>query len=172
MNAKHTHKIYVERDPDPESPREFSTFTIAVRPNRYFCGDEEADETFDAGDASLYVFPVYAYIHGGVALSCSPFSDPWDSGCAGYMYAPRDQFADEAEALACARGELETFNQYMDGDVWGYRVVKVDTCACCGGDEEEEIDGCWGFYGSDPSENGMAEHWGDYAECAEIVELP
>ena len=31
---------------------------------------------------------VYAYVHGGVIFSASPFACPWDSGLAGFIEAP------------------------------------------------------------------------------------
>ncbi len=33
--------------------------------------------------------PLYAYSHGGVTISTSPFGDPWDSGQIGAIYAER-----------------------------------------------------------------------------------
>ena len=38
------------------------------------------------------------------------------------------------------RGEVRTYDQYLQGDVWGYEIVDND---------EEVIDSCWGFYGED-----------------------
>ena len=34
------------------------------------------------------VLPVYAYIHGGIAVNTTGFSCPWDSGKVGIIYAP------------------------------------------------------------------------------------
>jgi hypothetical protein len=41
------------------------------------------------------------------------------------------------------KNEVETYDQFLTGDVYGYRVFKVEN------GEEEELDSCWGFYGED-----------------------
>lgn len=41
------------------------------------------------------------------------------------------------------KGEVETYDQYLTGDVYGYKVFKVEN------GEEEELDSCWGFYGQE-----------------------
>ena len=48
-------------------------------------------------------------------------------------------------------GEIETFDQYIRGDVYGF-IVEEDG---------EEIDSCWGFYGEDPRTNGMSDYVDD-----------
>ncbi len=40
--------------------------------------------------------------------------------------------------LACLRGEVETYNQYLTGDVYGYVIEDV---------VGKHLDGCWGYYG-------------------------
>ena len=40
-----------------------------------------------------------------------------------------------------AKGVLESWRKYIDGEIVGYRVVKIDE----DGEELEEIDACWGF---------------------------
>ena len=44
--------------------------------------------------------------------------------------------------------EIETYDQYLEGDIWGYIVFDEDG---------EEIDSCWGFYGDDIDKNGIAD---------------
>ena len=36
------------------------------------------------------------------------------------------------------QGEVNTYNQYLSGDVYGYKVFDKDG---------EELDSCWGYYG-------------------------
>lgn len=47
------------------------------------------------------------------------------------------------------------YDQYLRGDVWGFRLFEID------GDDWEEVDSCWGFYGNDPRLNGMLDNLGD-----------
>lgn len=42
-----------------------------------------------------------------------------------------------------ARGALETYTQWCNGDVWGYKVFD---------DDDEEVDSCWGFFGYEYAE--------------------
>jgi hypothetical protein len=48
----------------------------------------------------------------------------------------------EGMARKCAEGLVETWNQYLWGDVWGYVITDSDG-------EEVESGSCWGFYGLD-----------------------
>jgi hypothetical protein len=57
-----------------------------------------------------------------------------------------------AEAM---RGSIETFKQWVIGDVYGY---VLEECIDVDDGDWIEVDSCWGFYGSDPRTNGMAEH--------------
>lgn len=62
--------------------------------------------------------------------------------------------------------EVETYDQYLKGDVYGFtltkKVVKQDTCPHCGEvireyEIEELDDSCWGFYGDCLEENGILD---------------
>lgn len=64
--------------------------------------------------------------------------------------------ANKAEEML--KGEVETYDQYLRGDVYGFVVEKKVGCECCGHVETEEVDSCWGFFGSDPIENGMKDN--------------
>ena len=52
------------------------------------------------------------------------------------------------QALKVLQGEVETYDQYLTGDIYGYKVMKVVTCEL-GHEHEEEVDSCWGFYGQE-----------------------
>lgn len=72
-------------------------------------------------------------------------------------------------------GEMKTYDQYVRGDVYGYKltkkVIQQDKCPHCGEviseyEDEEEVDSCWGFYGDCLEENGIL----DYLNDLEFVE--
>lgn len=72
-------------------------------------------------------------------------------------------------------GEMETYDQYLRGDVYGYKltkkVIQQDKCPHCGEiiseyEDEVEEDSCWGFYGDCIEENGII----DYLSGLEFVE--
>lgn len=128
--------------------------TEAVTPGRM----AEIRDGVHSGD--LVGLPVFAYIHSGVALSTTEFSDPWDSGRSGFVYSE-----DKSVTHDQLRGYLAAFNQYLDGDVWGFVVEEAveligqrEDGTTVERDEWVELDSCWGFLGSDPETNGMKDH--------------
>jgi hypothetical protein len=86
------------------------------------------------------------YVGGGPAVGDS---QGWDSGTVGFIYVTRETIvrehgADTPEsrenARACLVSEVETYDQYLRGDVYGYTVE----------DEAGNVlDSCWGFYGAE-----------------------
>jgi hypothetical protein len=69
-------------------------------------------------------------------------TDEPDDRAAGFVVVDHETVAREWDgdldaAERCARGELETFGQYVAGDVYGYVIA----------DDSPEYDSCWGFYG-------------------------
>lgn len=69
-----------------------------------------------------------------------------------------------ARAREIIDAEVETYDQYLRGDVYGYILEKEVTveekCPHCGEvintyTEMEEVDSCWGFYGGCIEDNGI-----------------
>lgn len=67
--------------------------------------------------------------------------------------------------------EMETYDQYLRGDVYGYelttKVIRQDKCPHCGEiireyEDEEFVDSCWGFYGDCLEENGILGELGNF----------
>lgn len=65
--------------------------------------------------------------------------------------------------------EVEVYDQYLRGDVYGFKltkkVVEQEICPHCGEvireyEDEEEVDSCWGFYGDCLEENGIIDNIG------------
>ena len=65
--------------------------------------------------------------------------------------------------------EVEVYDQYLKGDVYGFKLIKIVTaqekCPHCGEvireyEDEEEVDSCWGFYGDCLEENGILDNIG------------
>lgn len=55
------------------------------------------------------------------------------------------------DALRVLRSEVEMYDQYLRGDIYGFEIVDHTG---------DVIDSYWGFYGQKWKTNGMAEHWG------------
>ncbi len=48
-----------------------------------------------------------------------------------------------------ARQACEAYTQWCNGDIYGYQIERISACACCGSEDSESVDSCWGFYGLD-----------------------
>ena len=99
------------------------------------------------------------YDHSGISmyLDGGPhWSDSagWDSGTVGFIYVTREIAEREgphcdgpndlaAWAEQAIRSDVEIYDQYLTGDIWGYIVEDADG---------EHLDSCWGYYGTDEAE--------------------
>ena len=156
-------------DTNPESPREWDNLgTMYCEHSRYRLGDKKAedprDENGNLPDNIIYL-PLYLYDHSGITMSTSPFSCPWDSGCVGIIYVTKEKVREEygwkvltksrvEKILSSLKNEVEVYDQYLTGDVWGFKVVEYDE----EDNYEKEVDSCWGFYGDNPAENGISDY--------------
>lgn len=116
---------------------------------------ERQFEYYDNYSKNYHIFPVNAYIHSGVALSLSnnsyPFNDRWDVSTSGYFLVKKEVEPDVIKAFKNASGTIETWNDLLMGNVWGFNVTNQF---------DEEIHSCWGFIG---------DHDGDVLEEAKGV---
>lgn len=74
-----------------------------------------------------YTFPLEAYIHSGVKLYLSggcAVDRAWDVSQLGLVFVARSEWKTRAKAEKAARGLIETWNQYLSGDV--YIIVRED----------------------------------------------
>ncbi len=178
--------LRIERDDSPESPREWGNLGTFLTWQRRYNSPDKNDysdprscmeslaydytdrNTYDMTDKQIQrivekhyiILPVYVYEHSSIAFSVHSFSDPWDSGQAGFIYVSKEDARKEygvkrltakvrAKVEKVLESEVEVYGQWVNGDVWGF--VLED-------DKGDTIDACWGFYGSDPRENGMDGH--------------
>jgi len=144
-------------DQHAESPRDWDNVgTMACWHRRYHLGDEQPgeapDEWRESLDRDAIVLPLYLYEHSGIAMNTTGYACPWDSGQVGWIYYAKATGIEECYSVEQAEKylklEVRTYSEYLEGSVYGFRLVD---------DDGEEIDSCWGFYGYDPQTNGMAE---------------
>ena len=130
-------------------------------------------------DDSVCIVPLNLYDHSGITISTSngyPYNDRWDAGCVGYAYITKAKvmeilYATEETWMIAARdaidAEVETYDKYLRGDVYGYilekEVVVEEKCPHCGEviktyTTMEEEDSCWGFYGDEIESNGILDY--------------
>ncbi len=102
---------------------------------------------------AIVILPLWLYDHSGISISTRSFYGrahhaQWDSGRVGFIYATRKsiEFGQEWKYLTKERRakieeylrmEIDIYDQYLTGDVYGYSVA-VDG---------EVVDSCYGFFG-------------------------
>lgn len=113
--------------------------------NFKFSGDRETDiERLKQEFGATVILPIYMYSHGGETINTTGFSCPWDSGQVGWIFATTEDICKEYN---CKRvnpairhrvaqiliGEIETYDQYIRGEVYGYELFDktgnvIDSC--------------------------------------------
>ena len=118
-----------------------------------FGDDEHKNETiYDAvlrhNPEFLDAHPIYLLDHSSLHVSLGSFGDPWDSGVGAVAvitrktaeeYWPKLKGDDKAlkeRAYKALEAEVEEFEKYLNGDVYGFVIETQDG----------EGDSCWGFY--------------------------
>lgn len=177
MGNGQTLKIF--QDMSAESPREWSSICeMHCFHNSYNLGDntdidkdnyESFDEMVRANTTkSDIILNLYLYDHGGISMSYHRFGCKWDSGQVGFAVVPIkkiiEEYGDDSpesreKALSCMKSEIETYNMYLTGAVYGYTITEEETCSL-GHVHENEIDSCWGFYGYDHDKSGLFDQAG------------
>jgi hypothetical protein len=142
----------------------------------YWYDEDKLQEFIEAKEGAV-VLPLYIYEHSGITMNTTGFSCRWDSGQVGWIYVSKERIIEEygdasKESVEKARrvleSEVETYAQYLEGDIYGFKVIKKESCSL-GHEHEEVIDSCWGFYGEDPTKNGMMDHIDDELLILELV---
>jgi len=169
-------KIEAMVDPDPVSSRSWSNICRMVCfHSKYILGDKhdfakpnDFLDWLDANDSKYFlVKELYIYNHSGLAISTGPFSDPWDSGQVGWIYVDLREvckelfgtFSEETfennrakiveQAKKCIRGEVEEYDMYLQGEVYGYSIDCYKSMNGTRKRYEKGFDSCFGFYGRD-----------------------
>jgi len=160
-----TVKIY--QDDFPESPREWSNLghMICHHP-RYNFGDEqfnpntvansvkEFEQYLETERDAYIMLPLYIYDHSGVTMTArseraSMYPDrQWDVSHVGYIYITAAKIKEEYSVKRISKqlrervteylmGEVDTYDKYLQGDVWGYVIEDSDG---------NDLDSCWGLF--------------------------
>lgn len=62
------------------------------------------------------------------------------------------------QAKALLASEVETFDSFLRGDIYGFILETKDVCVCCGNISYEAVESCWGFYGLENVVEDISEH--------------
>lgn len=164
----------VHQDTSSESPRDWDNLgTMICCHGRYTFGDEQfdADDFDDWNDLRKHlienreakvILPLYVYDHSGLSMYTDGDKgyrqhEAWDSGQVGFIYATEKDIeqnfltvADgiEERAEEVLKSEIETYSQYIEGDVWGVEVFNK---------RGKLIDSLWGLFGQESVEGFIEE---------------
>lgn len=151
----------IKQDKFASSPRDWDNLgTFVMWHRRYNFGDidpsPESPQEFLRELGDVIILPVYGYDHGIMTISTQVekfwWHYAWDGRQLGWIYVSKDKIRDEygwkrltkqrqAKVEKILRQEIETLDQYLRGDVWGFIIYDDET--------DEILDSCWGFIGQD-----------------------
>jgi hypothetical protein len=140
--------------------------------NRYLLGDKhdyrsgnydswnELKKAIIRNEDVACILPIYMYDHSGITVSTRPFGCQWDSGQVGFVFITKKAIRENygiknvtkkyvAKAEQHIGWEMETYDQYVRGDVYSFDVTNKET---------GEEDSCSGFYGNDFWNNGIEDN--------------
>lgn len=147
----YTLRVYY--DENPCNPREeYEHDSIIYSNHRMYNPDgHKIDEIFGEDDRldrefvrDHYMLKIYAYIHSGISLSTTPFSDAWDSGLFGIIAIPKSTFDSKEKAEKFMEDEIQELQQYYDGEIYYWRVFDK---------EGDEVDSCYNYYDEKQAES-------------------
>ena len=137
-------------DESPNDPREDCNLTKMVCfHNRYRLGDDHdlKSDDFDGWDEMekyitrtedpIVIKSLYLYNHGGITISTRPFGDRWDSGQIGFVFIRKEDVRNNFLIKRCGQritercdvlleGEVETYDKYLRGEIYGYEIGKIN----------------------------------------------
>ena len=127
-------------------------------------GEERANTALDNHFNRLFIaLPVFAHIHGGIALNCGGFNCPWDSGQSGAIYASRKAIRKEWGCKRVSEKELtrimesivNEFSQWVNGECYGFTIEDK---------YGETVEACGGIIGREAVDNEVESILGYHAE--------
>ena len=175
--------LRIVQDDSPESPREWDNLGTMICFHRdYNLGDKHDFKTPDEFHGwykeyekdTAVILPLYLYDHSGITISTKntyPYNDRWDAGQVGYIYVTKEKVRKEYSVKIISKKllkkvttylerEVETYDTYLRGDVYGFQLIEKETCNK-GCEHEKIIDSCYGYYGHNLKENGIFDNLSD-----------
>jgi hypothetical protein len=167
--------VEIVRDDDAQSPADYGddslflaygTRSVAAGPAGYARNGAARIGRYHVCRLGVYDGP-YTVLMLGAAVAPTDTDDTDDDSDdtrPGYVYVSRDEWPDSEAAERAAECLVNEWNDYLSGNVYGYRVKDSDG---------DTVDSCWGYTG-DPDASGVvtegrasAEAWvqgdADYA---------
>jgi len=108
---------------------------------------------------------LYLYDHSGITISTSPFDCNWDSGQIGFIFVSKHKIKkegiDETKVEEYLKREVETYDQYLTGEVYCYEVYEIETCDK-GHEHKTLVESCGGYFGEEECKSegqSILEHY-------------
>jgi len=164
--------IEIEQDENTDCPRSWDNLGTMVCFHRHYrlgdkhnythanySGWDEMEKDIIKCENVGVILPLYLYDHSGITMNTTGFNCYWDSGQVGFIFVSKEKILKELGGKIVTKklkekvtqnliDEVEMYDQYLRGDVYGYRIHKITECDL-GGEHKEELDSCWGYYGMD-----------------------
>jgi len=136
--------------------------------DRYNLGDEHSfdmDETKEIFNNDKNIaLPLFLYEHSGITMNTTGYSCKWDSGQVGIIFVTKEAVRKEynwkritkerlTKIHSYLKNEIETYDDYISGNVYGYTT------------DDQIGDSCWGFYGYDHKKSGLIEMVQNTIDC-------
>lgn len=190
---------------DCKSTREGPSTIIPHTDVRYDCSSDGAEAFVEWAQEALkqgtiVLASLELYDHSGITMRVCDWNEEafgrgrtgWDSGIVGWIFITKEQAGKEfilkdgetwqERARKAIEGEVETYDNYLRGDVYGYNLARlsaytvvengVETVRFSSDAEWQDIDNCWGYYGDDHDANGLTECIPEGAEPIRECDLP
>lgn len=173
MNDKWELKISYDEDED--SPRDWDNLgEICVSNSCRYCKNEyedvdsltwykESDDLKMLERKGYIVLPLSCYDHSAVSIYIGGKCDAWDSSRIGWYIVSKEKVRKEygvkrisskllEKVKTILKSEVETFNHYINGEVYEFTLYHND----------EEVASCGGFYEDDEECNGFIKEMYEY----------
>ncbi len=178
--------LKIVHDETPETPRVWDNLTQMIflghkkglgDDHHYTLNDfndwDDAEKSIAKALDVAVIKRVYLYSHSGETISTKPFSCRWDSGQIGFAIITKKIIRQEystkyvlkkhiALAESVLDAEVETLDNFITGDIYGFEIEDED---------ENTLDSCYGFYGSDLKVNGILDHLSEEYRNEVIVNI-
>lgn len=176
--------IEIHREEYPEDPREWDNLgTMVCFHRNYRLGDKhdypapeslsDLERIIEEDNGPCLFKTLWLLDHSGLAMRTTDFwedSGHWDSGIVGVIYVPLSKVREEYsvkrvtkkvrdQALSCLEGEVIDYNNYLQGNVYGYVIRDKDG---------EHVDSCWGYF-PDRGGDGLEYLRKEATEIAEYI---
>lgn len=148
------YQIRIHHDDCPQDPMDMSDEKIISYHRNYGTdhGFTDREDLFEhAKNTNQILYPIHAYIHGGISLSLGTSSCPWDSGLYGYLLIDPAKWSKKRKCPTidkAAEAILKVYNQYAEGECYWYEIIDKDG---------EQVNTLSGFYGSEHEESGLLD---------------